>query len=82
MSAPQLVGAMLGQDHADRRQLRDLMAPKPPIRPMLLGGERLSTAPARLRIAIHDLIDLILGPQPAASTPMARLTASLSGLTL
>jgi hypothetical protein len=34
--AAQPVGAMLDQDHADRRQLRDLMAAKPTARPTLI----------------------------------------------
>ena len=32
----QLVRAMLGPDHADRRQLGDLVATEPPARPALL----------------------------------------------
>jgi hypothetical protein len=54
--------AMLGPDHADRRQLRDLMATEPPPR-LLLGASELATAPAtRVRVVIDDLIDLILRP--------------------
>ena len=33
--AAQLMGAMLGHDHADRRQLAHLMATEPPVRPAL-----------------------------------------------
>jgi hypothetical protein len=65
--------AVLGHDHADRRQLRDLVATEPAPRSLLVCGE-LTTAPAtRLRVMIDDLIDLILGRELATSTPMPRL---------
>jgi hypothetical protein len=78
----QLVRAMLGPDHTDRRQLRDLVATKPALRPTLLGCE-LQAAPAtRLGIVIDDLVDLILGPELAARTPMPLLPAGLTLLAL
>jgi hypothetical protein len=50
---------MLDRDHADRRQLADLVAAEPSLRSALLIGE-LATAPAtRIRVVIDDL-DLIL----------------------
>ena len=78
----QLMRAVLGPDHADRRQLRDLVATEPPLRTPLLGGE-LTTAPTtRIREVIDDLIDLILRPQHATRTAMPRLPASLALLAL
>jgi hypothetical protein len=74
--------AMLGHDHADRRQLRELMATEPPPRMPLLGGKLAATPAARLRIVIDDLIHLILRPEPAPRAPMPRLTAHLALLTL
>ena len=56
------------------------MATEPPPRALLLGSE-LAPAPAtRIRVVIDDLINLILGPQPATRTPVPRLTASLAPL--
>jgi len=73
---------MLGPDHADRRQLSDLMATEPPLGLLLTGGEP-ATAPAtRLRIVIDDLIDLILRRALATRTPMSRLPASPTLLAL
>src|SRR3954465_11139252 len=68
----QLVGAMLGKAHADRRQLGDLVATEPSARPALLGGEPTPAHTARIGVVIDDLINLILGPQPATRTPMPR----------
>src|SRR5438045_2765363 len=67
--AAQLVGAMLGPDHADRRQLSDLVATEPPPGLLLLSGELATTPAARLRVMIDDLIDLILRAQLATRTP-------------
>ena len=78
----QLVRAMLGPDHADRRQLRNLMATEPPPRRRCSSGERATAPTARIRVVIDDLIDLILGPQLATGTPMPGLTARLAPLTL
>ena len=76
------MGAMLGPDHADRRQLGDLMATEPPLRAPLLGGERAAAPTARVRVVIDDLIDLILGTELATRTPMPRLPAGLALLAL
>jgi hypothetical protein len=73
---------MLAPGHADRRQLAHLVATEPAARPVLLLLEPLPTRAARMRVAIDDLIDLILGPQLTTRTPMPRLTASLAPLTL
>jgi hypothetical protein len=51
---------MLAPDHADRRQLTDLMATEPPLGLPLLGSELATTAAARIREMIDDLINLIL----------------------
>ena len=69
---------MLDHDHADRRQLRDLMATKPSARPARTRGELAATTTAGLGIVIDDLIDLILGLELPARTPMPRLTAGLA----
>jgi hypothetical protein len=55
--------AMLDQGHADRRQLANLVATKPPSRSALLLLELPAAPAARIRAVINDLIDLILGPQ-------------------
>ena len=56
----QLVGAMLGPDHADRRQLGNLMATEPPARAALLSCELAAAPAARIGVVIDDLINLIL----------------------
>src|SRR5436309_1019455 len=71
---------MLGHDHADRRQLADLMATEPPTRPALPNIKPASATATRVRVVIDDLIHLILGPQLTAGTPMPRLTTSLTAL--
>jgi hypothetical protein len=65
-----------------RRQLDDLMATERSVRPALLGGEATPAPAARFRVVLDDLIPLILGPQLATRTPMPRLPASLTPLTL
>ena len=75
--AAQLVRAMLGHDHADRRQLADLVATEPPARPALSIIEPTPASAARIRIVIDDLIHLILGLQLATRTPMPGLPTSL-----
>ena len=80
--AAQLVRAMLAPDHADRRQLSDLMATEPPPRTPLLRRELAAAPTARLRIVIDDLVYLILGTQLATCTPVTRLTARLALPTL
>ena len=82
MPAAQLVRAMLGPGHADRRQLGDLVAAEPPTRPALLLAEPMPAPATRVRVVIDDLIDLILGPQLTTGTPMPRLPTSRSPLTL
>jgi hypothetical protein len=73
---------MLGEDHADRRQLGDLMATEPPTRPLLLSCE-LSAAPAaRIREVIDDLIHLIRRPVLTTSATVSGLSTRLTALTL
>src|ERR1700733_12906233 len=76
--AAQLVRAMLGHDHTDRRQLRDLMAAEPAARPALLPIEPMSASATRLRIVIDDLIDLILGFELATRAGMPLLPTGLA----
>ena len=80
--AAQLMGAMLGQDHADRRQLGDLVATEPPARPALPIIEPASASATRIRVVIDDLIHLILGLQLATRTPMPGLPTRPAPLTL
>jgi hypothetical protein len=69
---------MLDRDHADRRQLNDLVATEPSPRSALAIGE-LATAPAaRIRVVIDDLIHLTLRLQLATRTAMPRLPTSLT----
>ena len=77
----QLMCAMLGPGHADRRQLADLVATEPPARLALLFIELPSASAARIGVVIDDLIDLILRLQIATRTPMPGLPASLAALT-
>jgi hypothetical protein len=70
--------AMLDGDHADRRQLADLMATEPPARPTLLLLEPTPAPTTRVRVVIDDLIDLILGPQLTTGTLMPWLPTSLT----
>jgi hypothetical protein len=74
------VRAVLDHDHADRRQLTNLVATEPSSRPPLLRIELPSASTARTRIVIDDLINLILGLQIAARTPMPFLPTSLATL--
>jgi hypothetical protein len=78
----QLMGAMLGHDHADRRQLCDLVATEPPARPALPIIQPTSASATRIRIVINDLIDLILGLQFATRTRVPGLPTSLATLAL
>jgi hypothetical protein len=72
---------MLDRNHADRRQLADLVAAEPSLRSALLIGE-LATAPAtRIRVVIDDL-DLILRLQLTTRTPMPGLPGLPASLTL
>ena len=67
--------AMLDADHADRRQLSDLMATEPPAGMPLLVAELAPASTTRCRVVIDDLIDLILGLELAPSTRMPALPA-------
>ena len=69
---------MLGEGHADRRQLSDLVATEPPTRGALLSSELPAATTARVRIVIDDFIDLVLRPLFAADALMPALTASLT----
>ena len=73
---------MLGPDHADRRQLCDLVTTEPATPRALLDRELTSATTALLRIVIDDLIDLILRLELAPRTTMPGLTARLTALTL
>jgi len=74
------MGAMLGRDHADRRQLADLVATEPPARPALRLIEPTPASATRIRVVIDDLIHLILRPQLSTRTPMPSLPTSLTAL--
>ena len=78
----QLMRAMLDDDHADRRQLADLVATKPPARPALPTIKPTPASITPIRIVIDDLIDLILGPQLTTRTPMPGLPTSLASLAI
>ena len=80
--AAQLMSAMLGQDHADRRQLAHLVAAEPPARTALPSSNRAPASATRLRIVIDDLIHLILRLEIATRTLMPGLPASLATLAL
>jgi hypothetical protein len=67
--------AVLDQQHADRRQLGDLVAPEPAAGPLLMLAELMPAAATRLRVVRDDLIDLILACQPTARSTMAFLPA-------
>jgi hypothetical protein len=69
---------MLEHDHADRRQLRDLVAAEPATRSTLAGGELAAAPPTGVRIVIDDLIDLVLRRKLTARTRVPRLAASLA----
>jgi hypothetical protein len=76
------MGAILGPDHADRRQLCDLVATEPPARPRLLASESMSASATPVRVVIDDLIYLILRLEIATRTAMAGLPPSLAPLAL
>jgi hypothetical protein len=82
VSTAQLVRAMFGHDHADRRQLGDLMATEPPARPALPIIEPTSASATRIRIMIDDLIHLIPRLEFATRTAMPGLPTSLAPLAL
>src|SRR5512134_841078 len=74
---------MLAEDHADRRQLGNLVATEPTARPLLLVRLKPSAAAAAdLRIAIDDLIHLIGRLQLATRATMPRLPALFATLAL
>ena len=73
---------MLGHDHADRRQLADLVATEPPARPALPIIEPPSASATRIREVIDDLIHLILRLEFTTRTPMPGLPTSRSTLAL
>jgi hypothetical protein len=69
---------MLDQQHADRRQLSDLMATEPAIGPALIERELAAATTASVRVVIDDLIDLVLGSELATRTAMQILPARLA----
>lgn len=69
---------MLEDQHADRRQLADLMTPQPAGRPLLVFGELVPAAAARRRVALDDLVDLVLRGQPPTAAAMPVLGALLA----
>ncbi len=78
VSTAQLMRAMFAHDHADRRQLGDLVATEPPARPALPIIKPTSASATRIREVIDDLIHLILGVEFATRTPMPGLPTSLA----
>jgi hypothetical protein len=72
------MGAMLGHDHADRRQLTDLVAAEPPTRTALLIIEPAPASATRVRVVIDDLLDLVLRFEIATRTLVPGLPASLT----
>ena len=80
--AAQLMGAMLGQDHADRRQLAHLVAAEPPGRTALLIIKPAPASATRIRIVIDDLIHLVLRLEITTRTLVPRLPARLATLAL
>jgi hypothetical protein len=76
------MGAMLGHDHADRRQLSDLTAAEPPARMALPIIESPPASATRVWVVINDLIHLILRFEIATRTLMPRLPALRSALAL
>jgi hypothetical protein len=74
--------AMLGEAHADRRQLRDLLATKPATRPLLLSRELSAARAAHIREVIDDLIHLIRRLQLTTSATVSGLPTLLATLPL
>jgi hypothetical protein len=74
------MGAMLGHDHADRRQLKDLAAAEPPARTALLIIKPAPATATRIRIVIDDLIHLVLRFEIAPCTLMPGLPTLRSTL--
>jgi hypothetical protein len=71
---------MLDHDHADRRQLADLVATEPTARPALPIIKPTPASATRIRVVIDDLIHLILRLELATRTPMPELPTSLAAL--
>jgi hypothetical protein len=71
---------MLGHDHADRRQLADLVATEPPTPTALPLIKPTPATAAPIRIVIDDLIHPILRLQIATRTRMPTLPTSLTAL--
>jgi hypothetical protein len=76
--AAQSVRAVLDQQHADRRQLGDLVASEPAAWAPLILTDLVAAAPARRRVVRDDLIDLILGREPTACTAVTLLRSRLA----
>jgi hypothetical protein len=76
------VGAVLGHDHAGRRQLGDLVAPEAMRGNPLPGGELVPASAAAVGIVIDDLIDLILRRELATRAAMSALPAALRSISL
>jgi hypothetical protein len=75
---------MLNHEHADRRQLRDLMTTEAASGPTFIGRELVAAPSAHPRVVLDDLIDLILrlssrpAPRCPSCPPALRLTRSLA----
>ena len=80
--AAQLMGAMLGHDHADRRQLSDLAATEPSARTALLIIKPPPASATRVWVVIDDLIHLILRFEIAPRTLVPGLPTLRSALAL
>jgi hypothetical protein len=78
LRATQPLRAMLDHDHADRRQLKDLMTTEPATAPALILAELTAAATTGVRVVIDDLIDLVLGRKLATRTPMPILPTRLA----
>jgi len=76
------MGAMLGHDHADRRQLGDLVSTEPPTGPALPVIKPASASATRVRVVIDELIHLILRLEIATRTRMSGLRTAFATLAL
>jgi len=76
--AAQAVRAVLGQDHAGRRQLGHLVAPEAMRGDALLRAELLPAPVAGVWIVIDDLIELVLRRELSTRATMTRLSARLA----
>jgi hypothetical protein len=74
-NAEQPMRAVLKHEHADRRQLGELMAAEPARRPALVDRKLATASAASIGIVIDDLVDLVLRREFPTRAAMSRLTA-------